>query len=270
MSAHASFTTGLNLSPVLTPVGELVDSIKEGAAALTNFDAKLVHHKSKSRAVPELRVSDAPTQAIYVVDAWVPATEASRLGKGGMLALVVAVHVLAVVGIASIRDEAKVVEPKALQVAIISAPQSEADVPPPSKNIPPPVLSLPVEPVVIDIALPDSNAITVAARPTEPPPAATAATGTPKTVTSVEYVREPQPKYPAAARALKQRGTVMLRVLVDSDGHAREVNLHRTSGHKILDEAARKAVLDAQFKPYMENGHALPVYVLIPIEFSAA
>jgi protein TonB len=59
-------------------------------------------------------------------------------------------------------------------------------------------------------------------------------------------------------------------VLVDADGHAREVSLQRTSGYRTLDDAARTAVLNALFKPYTENGQSLPVYVLVPIEFGAA
>jgi protein TonB len=76
-------------------------------------------------------------------------------------------------------------------------------------------------------------------------------------------------KYPSAARALKQRGIVTLRALIDVGGHAAEVNVYRSSGYKLLDDAARDAALNAQYKPYTENGRAVPVYVLIPIEFGS-
>ena len=264
MSAQATMNSGMGMQPVLSPMNELVDSIKESA---TKFHAS---SKSISNA-QQLRVVETDAVKMYVADAWSPVAAPSRLGKGGMFGLVVLFHALAVIALASIRGQEEPIEPRALQVAIVSAPQSNEDVPPPPKPVPPPVLSLPVEPVFIDIAVPETTAITVAARAVEPVVAATSATtGTPKTVSTVEYIREPQPKYPSAARALKQRGTVMLRVLVDADGHAQEINLHRTSGYRALDEAARKAVLDAQFKPYTENGRALPVYVFVPIEFGAA
>jgi protein TonB len=146
------------------------------------------------------------------------------------------------------------------------------DVPQPQMQLPRmPTFDLPVEPVVIDIADPDTTAITVTTRPIEPASAAaTAAVGTPKTVSSVEYIREPLVKYPQAARVLKQRGTVTLRALIDVEGTAREVDVQTTSGYRVLDDAARAAVLNALFKPYIEGGHALPVYVFIPIEFGLA
>lgn len=274
MSAHVSLNAGLGLASS-SPVDDIVDSIKGGAPTLTQFDERIVSTKTNLPAATAVVVGEAPPveaqpAKAYIVDAWTPSTKQSPLGKTGMFALVLLAHVLAIVGIASVRDTVQVIEPQALQIAIVAAPQDKAETPPQPKIIPPPVLLLPVEPVVIDIALPDSTAITVAAKPVEASLPTSTATGTPKTVSSVDYVREPQPKYPSAARALKQRGTVTLRVLVDSSGHAREVNLHRTSGYKLLDEAARKAVLDAQFKPYMENGNALPVYVLVPIEFGTA
>jgi protein TonB len=133
-----------------------------------------------------------------------------------------------------------------------------------------PTLDLPVVPVDIEIAAPEAVSIAVTSQPAEPAAAPSAAVGTPKTVSSVEYIREPTVKYPPAARALKQRGTVTVRALIDVNGTAREVNVLRSSNFRLLDDAARTAVLNALFKPYVENGHALPVYVLIPIEFGAA
>jgi protein TonB len=136
-----------------------------------------------------------------------------------------------------------------------------------------PEFELPAVPEIeIEVAVADSNAITVAAMPVASAAASPtiASVTTPKLVSEVEYVREPVAKYPAAARTMKQSGVVTLRVLIDASGRAREVNVHRSSGYKLLDDAARKAVLSALFKPYTENGSAQPVYVLIPIEFGTA
>jgi protein TonB len=63
-------------------------------------------------------------------------------------------------------------------------------------------------------------------------------------------------------------GTVMLRVLVDVDGKPLDVQIERSSGHRVLDAAARKQVLGKwRFKPAMENGRALQAIGLIPIDF---
>jgi protein TonB len=186
-----------------------------------------------------------------------------------MFAFVVLVHVVALYVFSHMPPQVTPTVAQPIEVVMLSAPESK-DVPPPPVPLPRlPAFDLPVVPVVIEIATPDTTSITVATRPAEPV-VATTVIGTPKTVSSVEYIREPAVKYPPAARALKQRGTVTLRALIDVDGRAREVDVHRSSNFRTLDDAARTAVLNALFKPYVENGHAMPVYVFIPIEFGAA
>ena len=91
--------------------------------------------------------------------------------------------------------------------------------------------------------------------------------GLPKLISTIEYVRPPAPRYPRTARSLGQRGLVILRALIDVNGHATEVIVHRSTGFSALDEAARRAVLEAAFKPYEEDGRRQPAFVLIPIEF---
>jgi periplasmic protein TonB len=257
----------LNRGMTLAPMHGMVDSLKQSVSALANFDG---HDAQAKCAAPSQPVANETGSSIT----WMPplaAAPVSRLRQGGLLAFVVLAHVVAAYVLTHQAPQVASAELQPLQVALFMQPQAQVEqLLPPPPVLQQPTIELPIEPVLFDIAAPDTTAITVAARVTESAPSSSVATGTPKTVSSVEYLREPQPKYPPAARALKQRGTVTLRVLVDTEGHAREVNLHRTSGYRILDDAARKAVLEAQFKPYMENGHALAVYVLIPIEFEAA
>jgi protein TonB len=90
---------------------------------------------------------------------------------------------------------------------------------------------------------------------------------TPKTVSGVEYIRAPQPIYPSIAKRMGETGTVMLRVLIGEKGNAEQVIVHKTSGSTNLDEAGRQAVLRALYKPFIEDGKAVPVYVLIPVNF---
>jgi protein TonB len=183
--------------------------------------------------------------------------------------LVVLVHGLAAYALTHLPPQVRDYVAQPLQVAVLATPQRTDETPLPPPTIPPQSnIALPVEPIFLIAAEPATAiTITVESRPVEP---TTSDAAIPKVVSTVEYVREPQPKYPPSARALKQRGTVMLRVLVDADGHAKEVSLHRTSGYRALDDAARTAVLNALFKPYTENGQSLPVYVFVPIEFGAA
>jgi len=191
----------------------------------------------------------------------------SHLGKGGLFAMVVLIHALGFYALSRMPTEMREAIAAPLQIVMLSEPEAQKELP-----LPVPVLrqdfSPPIEPV-INIAEPETTAaITVATR-TEPTNA-TPSYAAPRVVSTVEYVREPVAKYPPAARALKQRGTVMLRALVDIDGHAREVDVQLSSGSHLLDDAGRVAVLNALFKPHMENGHAVPVYVFVPIEFTTA
>lgn len=253
------------LRPLTTPpIADVVDSIAESASAkLRAFD----EHSANSTHI------DLPAQKANSFEALLqPASQPSSIGrKAGALAIVAVVHIVAVVVLAQMAPQFHEAPATPLQVVMIDAPLAARDTPPPP---PPkqllPELAQPVEPV-INIATPEPvNAISVAVRPNDATPTTSGSTSAPKMVSSVEYVREPIAKYPAAARALKQRGTVTLRALIDHTGHAREVDVHRSSGFRLLDDTARQAVLRALFKPYSENGHSIPVYVLIPIEFGAA
>lgn len=76
--------------------------------------------------------------------------------------------------------------------------------------------------------------------------------------------------YPRAAIRRKAHGTVLLHVLVGTDGIAQRIELSRSSGHRDLDDAAREAVRKARFRPVLEDGVAVPAWGLVPIEFTLA
>jgi protein TonB len=59
-----------------------------------------------------------------------------------------------------------------------------------------------------------------------------------------------------------------LRVLVNEAGRAERADVQTSSGSSRLDEAARQAALRALFKPHLEDGNAVAVYALVPINFS--
>lgn len=89
----------------------------------------------------------------------------------------------------------------------------------------------------------------------------------PKFVAEASYLRAPSPRYPSQSRRLREEGVVVLRVLIDEQGQARQISVDRSSGHARLDRAAREAVASAAFRPYVEDGAPRATLVLIPIEF---
>jgi len=130
--------------------------------------------------------------------------------------------------------------------------------------IPPPEVTVPIEPTSAAIA-----ATAVETPPSPPPPVAASASGTAvPEMSDVAYLVQPAPHYPPDSRRIREQGLVILRVLIDDRGHAKAVEVYRSSGHPRLDEAARRAVERAVFKPYMDGGVARESAAIVPVEFS--
>ncbi len=75
------------------------------------------------------------------------------------------------------------------------------------------------------------------------------------------------PEYPFAARRLGLEGRVLLRVEVDRAGAVERVTVTRSSGHGLLDEAARRAVGEWRFLPATVVGEAVSGAVDVPVSF---
>ena len=85
----------------------------------------------------------------------------------------------------------------------------------------------------------------------------------------LEYESAPAPAYPIEAIRKSLTGTVTLRVLVDVDGKPIDVQIERSSGHRVLDAAARKQVLAKwRFRPALQDGQAVQAIGLVPVVFS--
>ncbi len=91
----------------------------------------------------------------------------------------------------------------------------------------------------------------------------------PQPSTRLEYASAPAPAYPPEALARELEGTVMLKVLVDVDGSPLSVEIERSSGHRRLDDAARRQVLRKwKFRPAIKDGQAIQVYGIVPVSFT--
>ncbi|MET0255477.1 MAG: energy transducer TonB, partial [Luteibacter sp.] len=161
------------------------------------------------------------------------------------------------------------------------------DHPPEPKPIPPPPIDLKPLPVR------QPRTITTVPKPVEQPPQVQAATPTdegtappvppapvqvapvaPPAVpagpveATLAYVSAPAPVYPRVAIGARMAGTVTLRVLVDEDGKPIDVVIESSSGHAVLDKAARDQVLAKwRFQPAQQNGQKVKAWARIPVSF---
>ncbi len=91
----------------------------------------------------------------------------------------------------------------------------------------------------------------------------------PQPTTALEYASAPAPAYPRDAIMNGLQGTVYLKVLVGVDGIPLSVEIQRSSGHRKLDDAAKRQVLRKwKFKPAIKDGRAIEVYGIVPVDFS--
>jgi len=75
------------------------------------------------------------------------------------------------------------------------------------------------------------------------------------------------PPYPRLARQLNQEGQVILSVEIDAKGLARDIKIVKSSGYKLLDDAAVKTVKGWIFIPATKNGQPVSSQVEIPVRF---
>jgi protein TonB len=191
----------------------------------------------------------------------------------GPLALIVAAHALFLYGIHSglLHRVVNIALPAEVFVTFIAAapppkpppplvPLAEVQaMPPPAVTAPLPVVS--IAPLENAISLPAPAApvadkpapvIAAAATPAVAPPAPVAA---PRIITSgVEYLKAPQPEYPALSKRMGEQGKVVLRILVSEKGLPDQVLV----------------ALRALFKPHMEDGRPVAVFVIVPLNFQLA
>lgn len=77
------------------------------------------------------------------------------------------------------------------------------------------------------------------------------------------------PKYPIPELKRGIEGTVMLRILVGTDGTPLQVDIERSSGSRGLDRAAREHVLKKwRFQPAMQDGVPVQAWGRVPIVFT--
>jgi protein TonB len=177
----------------------------------------------------------------------------------------VAVHVIALAAFMTAQPLDRIsAEPGPMVVSLIETAAAPRELPRDYVPPTPDVTDMLTPPQDVMIETESITTQPIVTRVAAPEPAVVA----PPVIESVEYVRAPAPVYPGESSRRRERGTVLLRVLVDATGRPAQVELERSSGFSRLDDAARAAVQKALFRPYEVNGIAQPAQVLIPIEFT--
>ena len=85
-------------------------------------------------------------------------------------------------------------------------------------------------------------------------------------VSAPKVIYKLDPEYSTEARQAKYQGTVVLSVIVDADGHTRQVHVARSLGMG-LDEKAVEAVRQWRFEPARKDGRPVPVAVDVEVAF---
>jgi periplasmic protein TonB len=78
--------------------------------------------------------------------------------------------------------------------------------------------------------------------------------------------RPVQPNYPLLAKEMKVQGAVVLEALIGRDGNIQD--LHVLSGPTILSTAAREAVKQWRFRPYLQSGQPVETEARITVNFT--
>ncbi|MDC8784990.1 energy transducer TonB [Roseateles koreensis] len=84
---------------------------------------------------------------------------------------------------------------------------------------------------------------------------------------AVQYLVPLRVEYPRAAQRRREAGTAIVRVYIDTAGLPQTLQIHRSTGFPLLDEAATAAASRARFKPYSENGQPTAGWALITVDF---
>ena len=91
--------------------------------------------------------------------------------------------------------------------------------------------------------------------------------GTGGGITPPVAIYRPDPEFSEQARKARYSGTVLLSIIIDTDGRARDIHVVRNLGMG-LDEKAIEAVTRWKFKPGMKNGRPVAMRATVQMNFT--
>jgi protein TonB len=85
-------------------------------------------------------------------------------------------------------------------------------------------------------------------------------------VAEANLIRKVAPSYPPLAKSARVSGTVKFTAIISKEGNIE--NLQLVSGHPLLVNAAKEAVLQWKYKPTLLNGEPVEVVTEIIVNFT--
>lgn len=84
---------------------------------------------------------------------------------------------------------------------------------------------------------------------------------------TAEMIYEPKIEFPTLLRNAGIEGVVWVKALVDRDGKVRKAQIAKSSGVEGLDDAAVEAAFKYKYKPGIQNGRPVAMWVTYKVEF---
>lgn len=196
-------------------------------------------------------------------------------GKAGKFALVAGLHALIAVGVVNMMN-AKVISlpnlPK--ELTVFMTPKAPPPPPPPPEpprpmpqvappeivvpkievEVPPPPMENPVRATTDIDPAPQQPAQPMQAQVPAQPSNPSSNNGAMRSIALADASGCATPAYPARAARNNESGTVVLALLIGTDGRVANARVQKSSGSRDLDKAALNALSMCQFKPGMNNG----------------
>jgi protein TonB len=141
--------------------------------------------------------------------------------------------------------------------------------PPPELDIPPPAFVPPPE-IVINRPPPKEppKTIRTVTQEVPPPPPPRAAPQRVAPVVKARNCREPD--YPSISQRLGEVGSVVVELLVGTDGRVSDSRIKQSSGYERLDQAALKGLSRCRFTPGTVDGEPESAWAQMKYTFRAA
>jgi protein TonB len=161
-------------------------------------------------------------------------------------------------------------DPEPEAAALPKVPEAEPAVPAPVEKVAePPMAMANPEPRPMKTA---TEAATAAKAPGAPggsrlPQGTPSRGGTVGSSSGVRMIGLPRPAYPREAVAGGIEGEVMLFLRISAEGKVTEVRVHKSSGYRVLDEAALSFGKTLKFVAARENYQAVETTALFPVTY---